>query len=99
MVENAEDIPGETKPNFVEIFGDVKPSKVKAKPNIDGTSVHVEASKYVHSGVLPLHAHKVDTAMFYFQTTLSGKIEKNCLSGHAVKQIRRDLQLLHKDQA
>jgi len=98
MVENAEDVPGETKPNFVEIFGDVKPPKVVAKPNIDGTSVHVEASKNVDSGVLPLHAHEVDTARF-FQTTLSGKIEKNCLSGHVVKQIRRDLQLLHKDQA
>jgi len=98
MVENAEDVPGETKPNFVEIFGDVKPPKVEAKPNIDGASVHVEASKYVDSGVLPLNAHEVDTARF-FQTTLSGKIEKNCLSGHVVKQIRQDLQLLHKDQA
>jgi len=85
------------KPNFVEIFGDVKPSKVVAKPNIDGASVHVEASNYVDSGALPLHAHEVDTAGF-FQTTLSGKIEKNCLSGHVIKQIRRDLQLLHKDQ-
>jgi len=44
MVENAEDVPGETKSNFVEISGDVKPPKVVAKPNIDGASVHVEAS-------------------------------------------------------
>jgi len=87
MVENAEDVPGETKPNFVEITEDVKPPKVEVKPNIDGVSVHVEASKYVDFRVLPLHAHEVDTLSF-FQTTLSGKIEKNCLSGHVVKQIR-----------
>jgi len=74
----------ERQPNFVEISGDVKPPKVEAKPNIGGASIHVEASKYVDSGVLPLHAHEVDTARF-FQTTLSGKIEKNCLSGHVVK--------------
>jgi len=98
MVDNAEDDPGETKQNIVEKSGDVKPPKVEAKPNIDGASVHVEASKYVDSGVLPLKAHEVDTARF-FQTTLNGKIEKNFLSGHVVKQIRRDLQLLHKDQA
>jgi len=97
MVENAEDVSGETKPNFVKIFGDVKPPKVVAKPNIDGASVHFEASNYLDSGVLPLHAHEVDMTRF-FQTTLSGKIEKNCLSGHVVKQIRRDLKLLHKDQ-
>jgi len=98
MVENAEDVPGETKPNFVKIFGDVKPPKVVVKPNIDGAFVHVEASKNVDSGVLPLHAHDVDTARF-FQTTLSEKIKKNCLCGHVVKQIGRDLQLLHKYQA
>ena len=97
MVENAKDVSRETKPNFVEISGDAKRPKVEAKPNINGASVHVEASKYVDSGVLALHAHEVDTAGF-FQTTLSGKIEKNCLSGHVIKQIRRDLQLLHKDQ-
>ena len=62
MVENAEDVPGETKPNFVQIFGDVKPPKVEAKPNIDGASGHGEASKYVGPGVLPLQAHEVDTA-------------------------------------
>ncbi|KEH34641.1 hypothetical protein MTR_3g467720 [Medicago truncatula] len=56
MVENAKDVPRETKPNFVEFFGDVKPPKVEAKPNING------ASKYVDSGVLPLQAHEVDTA-------------------------------------
>ena len=67
MVENAEDVPGETKPNFVKIFGDVKPPKVVAKPNIDGASVHVEASKYVGSDFLPLSAHEVDTAMFFFR--------------------------------
>ena len=54
MVENAKDVSGETKPNFVEKSGDVKPLKVEAKPNIDGASVHVEASKYVGPGVLPL---------------------------------------------
>ncbi|KEH33960.1 hypothetical protein MTR_3g455770 [Medicago truncatula] len=99
MVENAEDVPGETKPSFVKIFGDVKPPKVEAKLIIDGASVHVEASKYVcGSGVLPLQAHEVDTARF-FQTTLSRKIEMKCLSGRVIKQIRRDLQLLYKDQA
>ncbi|KEH37073.1 hypothetical protein MTR_2g030885 [Medicago truncatula] len=65
MVENAEDVPGETKPNFVEFFGDVKPPKIEAKPNIDGVSVHVEASKYVDSGILPLQAHEVDTTRFF----------------------------------
>jgi len=34
----------------------------------------------------------------FFPTTLNGKIEKTCLIGHIVKQIRWDLQLLHKDQ-
>ncbi|KEH18469.1 hypothetical protein MTR_8g020433 [Medicago truncatula] len=29
MLENAEDVPGETKPNFVEISGDVKPRRLK----------------------------------------------------------------------
>jgi len=98
MVDNAEDDSGETKPNFVEKSGDVKPPKVEAKPNIDGASVHVEASKYVDSGVLPLQAHEVDTTKFFFQTTLNGKIEKTCLGGYVVKQIRWDLQLF-KDQA
>ncbi|KEH19562.1 hypothetical protein MTR_8g463940 [Medicago truncatula] len=65
VVDNAEDVPGETKPIFVEISGDVKLPKVEAKPNIDGASVHVEASKYVDSGVLPLQAHEVDTARFF----------------------------------
>jgi len=65
MVENAEDDPVETKPNFVKIFGDVKPPKVVAKPNIGGASVHVEASKNVDSDVLPLHAHEVDTVRFF----------------------------------
>ncbi|KEH19575.1 hypothetical protein MTR_8g464140 [Medicago truncatula] len=32
---------------FVEKSGDVKPPKVEVKPNIDGASFHVEASKYV----------------------------------------------------
>ena len=39
------------------------------------------------------------TRLGFFLTTLSFKIEKNCLGGYVVKQIRRDLQLLHKDQA
>ncbi|AES97374.2 hypothetical protein MTR_5g053380 [Medicago truncatula] len=61
MVENMEDDPGEAKPNFVEKSGDVKPPKVEAKPNIHRPSVHVEASKYVNSDVLPLHVNEVDT--------------------------------------
>lgn len=65
MVENAEDVQGETKRNFVQISGDVKPPKVEAKPNIDGASVHVEASKYFSPDVLPLQAHEVDTARFF----------------------------------
>jgi len=65
MVDNVKDDPGETKPNFVEKSGDVKPPKIEAKPNIDGVFVHVEASKYVDSGVLPLHAHEVDTTRFF----------------------------------
>jgi len=71
--------------------------KIEAKLNIDGASVHVEASKYVDSDVLPLHANEVDTTRF-FSTTLNGKIGMTCLIGDIVKQIRRDLQLLHKDQ-
>ena len=47
--------------------------KIEAKLNIDGASVHVEASKYVDYGVLPLKAHEVDKTEF-FQTTLNGKI-------------------------
>ncbi|AES95970.2 FAR1 DNA-binding domain protein [Medicago truncatula] len=55
-----------TKQNFVENSGDVKPPNVEAKPNIDGASVHVEASMYVGgSGVLPLQPHEVDTAKFF----------------------------------
>jgi len=65
MVDNAEDDSGEAKSNFVKKFGDVKPPKVEAKPNIDGASVHVEASKYFDSGVLLLQAHEVDTAKFF----------------------------------
>jgi len=55
----------ERQPNFVEKSGDVKPPKVEAKPNIDGASVQVEASLYVDSGVLPLHANEVDTTRFF----------------------------------
>ncbi|KEH36976.1 hypothetical protein MTR_2g026605 [Medicago truncatula] len=66
MIENAEDVPGETKLNFVKISGDVKPPKVEAKSNIDGASVHVKASKYVGgSSVLPLQAHEFDIASFF----------------------------------
>jgi len=65
MVENADDDPGETKPNFVEKSGDVKPPKVEANPNIDGASVHVEASLYVDYGVLSLHANEVVTTRFF----------------------------------
>jgi len=66
MVENAEGDPGETKLNFVKKSGDVKVPKIDAKPNIDGASVHVEASLYVDSGVLPFHANEVDTTRFFF---------------------------------
>jgi len=97
MVENADDDLGETKPNFVKKSGDVKPPKVEAEPNIDGAFVHVEASLCVDSGVLPLHANKVDTAKF-FPATLNGKIGMTCLIGYVVKQISRDLKFLHKDQ-
>ena len=65
MIDNAEDDPGEIKSNFVEKSKDVKPPKVEVKPNIDGASVHVEASKYVSPGVVPLQAHEVDTARFF----------------------------------
>jgi len=65
MVENVEDVSRKTKPNFVKISRDVKPPKVEAKPNIDGASVHVEASKYVDFGVLPLLTHEVDTTRFF----------------------------------
>jgi len=64
MVDNAEDDLGETKPNFVEKSG---APKVEVKPNIDGAFVHVEDSKYVDSGILPLKAHEVDTARFFFR--------------------------------
>jgi hypothetical protein len=92
IVESADDDPKEKKPNFVENFGDVIPLKVEAKPNIDGASVHVEASLYVDSGVVPLDANEVDTAKF-FPKKLNGKIGMTCLIGNFVKQIRRDLQL------
>ncbi|KEH33090.1 hypothetical protein MTR_3g022615 [Medicago truncatula] len=66
MVKNAKDFSGETKENFVENSGDVKPPNFEAKVNIDEASVHVEASKYVGgSGVLPLQPHEVDTAKFF----------------------------------
>jgi len=65
MVENAEDVPGETKSNFVEISGDVKPPKVVVKPNINGASVHVETSKNVDSGVLPLMPTKLTRLGFF----------------------------------
>jgi len=60
-----DDVLGETKPIFVENFGDVKPPKVEAKPNIDGASVHFEASLHVDSGVVPLDANEVDTTHFF----------------------------------
>ncbi|KEH26308.1 hypothetical protein MTR_6g452470 [Medicago truncatula] len=66
IVKNAKDVPGETKENFVENSRDVKPPNIEAKTNIDGASVHVEASKYVGgSGVLPFQPHEVDTAKFF----------------------------------
>ena len=51
---------------FVENSGDVKPPKVESKSNIDGASVHVEASLYGDSGVVPLNAKAVDTTPFFF---------------------------------
>ncbi|AES60909.1 hypothetical protein MTR_1g072340 [Medicago truncatula] len=57
MVEYTDDDAVETKPIFVDNFGDVKPPKVEVKPNIDEASVHVEASLYVDSGVVPLDAN------------------------------------------
>jgi len=65
MIENANDDPEETKPIFVKNSGDAKPPKVETKPNIDGASVHVEASLYVDSGVVTLDANEVDTAHFF----------------------------------
>jgi len=97
MVENADDDSGETKPNFVENSEDVKPPKVEAKPNIGRVFVHVEASLYVDSGVVPLHANEVDTAKFFFPKMLNGKIGMSFLIGYVVKQIRQDLLLLYKD--
>jgi len=67
MVENMDDDPGEPKPNFVKNFGDVKPPKVEAKPNIDEASVYVEASLYVDSSVVPLDNNEVDTTKFFFR--------------------------------
>lgn len=66
LVENANDDPVETKPIFVDNSGEVTQPKVEAKPNIDGASVHVEASLYVDSGVVPLDANEVDTTQFFF---------------------------------
>jgi len=86
----------ETKHIFVDNFGDVTPPKVEAKSNIDGVSVHVEASLYVNSGVVPLDTNEVDTAQFFLKK-LNGKIRMTCLVGYVVKQIRRDLKLLHVD--
>jgi len=67
IVENTDDDSGETKSIFVENFGDVKLLKIEAKPNIDGASVHVEASLYVDSGVVPLDANEVHTDHFFFE--------------------------------
>jgi hypothetical protein len=92
MVENTDDDPGETKPIFVENSGDVEPLKVEAKPNVDGASVHVEASLYVDSGVVQLDANEVGTTNF-FPKKLNGKIGMSCLIGYVVKQIRWDFQL------
>jgi len=77
--------------------GDVKPPKVEVKPNIDGTSVHVEASLYFDFGVLPLHANEVDTVSF-FSEDVKWKDRDDLLNWVRVKQIRRDLQLLYRDQ-
>jgi len=55
----------ERQPIFVKNSRDVKPPKVEGKTNIDGAFVHVEASLYVDSGVVPLDANKVDTTLFF----------------------------------
>jgi hypothetical protein len=65
MVENADDDPVETKQIFVDNSGEVTPSKVEAKPNIDEASIHVEASLYVDSNVAPLDVNEVDTTQFF----------------------------------
>ncbi|KEH34888.1 hypothetical protein MTR_3g074010 [Medicago truncatula] len=70
--------------------------RVETKPNIDGASVHVEASLYVDSGVVPLDANEVDTAHF-FPKKLNGKIWMSCLIGYVVKQIGKNFQLLYED--
>jgi hypothetical protein len=93
MVENADDDPGETKQILVENSGDVKPTKVEAKPNIDRASDHVKASLYVDSGIVPLDANEVDTTHF-FPKYLNGKIRMICLIGYIVKQIGWDLIFL-----
>jgi len=76
----------ERQPIFVKNSGDVKPPKVKAKPNIDGASVHVETSLYGDSGVFPLDANEVDTTLF-FPNKLNEKIRIICLIGYIIKQI------------
>jgi len=88
MVENADDDLEETKPIFVKNSRDVKLPKVEAKPNIDGAFVHVEASLYVDSSVVPLDANEVDTTHF-FPKMLKGKIMMICLIGYVVKKIGR----------
>ena len=83
MVENVDDDLGVTKPIFVENFEDVKLPKVEAKPNIDGASVHFEASLHVDSGVVPLDANEVDTTHF-FSKKFNGNIGMICLIGYAM---------------
>ena len=79
MVENAKDVSGETKPNFVEISRDVKPPKVEAKPNIDGASIHVEASKYVDSVSSHFMPTKLTRLGFFFPDDVKWKDREELL--------------------
>jgi len=59
MVENADDDPGETKPNFVKNSGDIKPPKVEAKPNID----KLPSMLKLHYMLTPVSSHLMPTKL------------------------------------
>jgi len=92
MVDNAEDDLGETKQNFVknpEMSNHLRLKSNQTLMELLSMLKLLNMSTLVSSHFMPTKL----TQLGFFQTTLNVKIEKTCLSGHIVKQIRRDLQL------
>jgi hypothetical protein len=96
MVENTDDDPDETKPIFV------KNSEISNHLRLKTNQILMELPFMLklHYMLTLVSSHLMPTKLtqlILFSKKLNGKIGMICLIGYVVKQIGRDLQLLHID--